>query len=254
MKHSGPYQPRLVHEQPVLYLPATGTVITGKGIGPDWTRAAAGTVSHPAPGTTFVTQFRRTRITSAASIDNELGVRLPDVCCWRGNAAKLGGFYFSARFMVNAIPDTDIRFFAGLTAGVGAGVCVSDTVPNDTVGLWCASTHATDLKLLSRENTTTTETDLSTDVDLTAGVLYEFVMICNPGQNVIVTNLINVGTGALLNSQNITSSVTGPRNTIFLAPQCGLSNASNAVGGDTSLDIVSVYLRPNLLLNPGERA
>lgn len=254
MKHSGPYQPRLVHEQPSLYLP-NGSDATGGGIGPLWARdGGSGTVSHPAPATTYLTEMMRTRITSTAANNNELGVRCSLASCWRGNAASRGGFYFSARFLVNAIPATSIRFFAGLTASLTTGVCVSNTVLDDTVGLWCDSTDAAALSLVGRDNTTTTKNTLSTPTTLTAGVLYEFIMICNPGnQGSIVTQLVNYGTQALLWTQNISINQTtlfGPRSTIFLAPQCGLSNALNAVGGDTALDIISVYARPNHLLVP----
>ena len=258
MKHSGPYQPRLVHEQPILYLPASGAVVTGRGLGPDWDMAVGATVTHVTPSSGFTTQFRRTRFTSAAAVaDQELGVHLPnaaDASIWRGNVdtgpnpdVYYGGFYFSTRFMVNAIPDTDVRFFAGLSNQV-VGVCVSDTVAGHCVGLWCASTHATDLKLLTMDGTTATATDLTTDADLTAGTLYEFVMIGNPGGSSIVTQLLNVGLGTVLNEQNI--NTTMPSETTFMAPQVGLSNAANVVGGDTSLDIISIYARPRLRLAP----
>lgn len=249
MKHSGPYQPRLVHEQPILYLPSTGADVAGRGLGPDWAMAAGATVTHVTPSAGFTTQFRRTRFTSVAvTVDQELGVHLPnaaDASIWRGNATNRGGFYFSTRFMVNAIPDTDVRFFAGLSNQTTA-VCVSNTVAGHAVGLWCDDTDATDLKLVTRDGTTTTKTDLTTDADLTAGTLYEFVMIGNPNGGPVVTQLLNVGTGAVLNDQNI--NVTMPGTTTFLAPQVGLSNASNVVGGDTSLDIISIYARPNIRL------
>lgn len=249
MKHSGPFQPRLSHESPLLYLPSTGTDATGRGLGAAWTRdGGSGTVSHPALGNTFVTEMPRTRITSTAASNNELGVRNVMAACWRGNAASRGGFYFSARFLVQAVPATSVRFFAGLTAGTGAGVCVSDTVPNNSVGLWCDSGDASSLSIVTKGTGSATKTALTTPETLTVGRLYEFVMICNPNQSVLVTNLINFGTDALLTTQNV--SATMPTSTVFMAPQVGLSNAANAAGGDTALDIISVYARPNHRLVP----
>jgi hypothetical protein len=249
------YEPVLYHEAPALYLP-NWTDATGKGIGPAWTRdGAKGTVSHPALAAGFTTEFPRTRITSTANSDNELGVRLPVAMCYRGSVAPRGGFYFSARFMVNAIPDTAVRMFAGLSAQTGAGVCVSNTIPANTVGLWCGSGDAGNLTVVTADSTGgavggghATATALSAAQTLTAGKLYEFVMIANPAQNQIATQLIDVGIDTLLATQNV--SLTMPANTTFVGPQVALSNAAHAAGGDTSLDVISCYLRPNLRLVP----
>jgi len=165
----------------------------------------------------------------------------------------LGGFYFSARFMVNAIPNTSIRLFVGLSAGAAVCKTAFASTPANTVGLWCDSTDAGNLTILTADATPTPHTTtLQTAQTLTAGTLYEFVMIANPSPSgtpgTIVTNLINVGTDALLTSQNV--SVNAPASTAFMAPQIGLSNRGNTAGGDCSLDVISVYLRPNLRLTP----
>ena len=255
------YEPVQYREGVILYLPASGTVITGRGLGPDWAFDGIGTVSHPAPGATFATQFPRTRVTSVAGTQNqELGAHLPnasDARAWRGNAASRGGFYFACRFMVNAIPATTIRFFCGLSAAT-SGVCkaaVSGSGPPNTVGLWCDTGDSANLTILNVDNAGAFQKmPLQSSQTLTAGVVYEFVMICNPAtaggpQGTIVTNLINVSTGALLCTQNPGTNL--PASTAFMAPQIGLSNGTaNLAGGDTSLDWMSVYLRPNLLLTP----
>ena len=243
------YEPMLMHEQPMLYLPQGGTDVIGCGIGPEWTRSGAGVVSHPTPTAGFTTQFRRTRITSAASIDNELGVHQPNVCAWRGNATSRGGFFFKARFLVNAIPNTAVRLFAGLSAQTATGVCISNTVPANTVGLWCDAGDSGSLSVVTCNNAASaTKNALAAAHTITAGVLYEFLMICNPSQSIIVTQLNNVGTGAVIASQNV--AATMPDNATFMAPQVGLSNAANAAGGDTVFDVYAIYLRPNLRLTP----
>ena len=253
MKHSGPFQPRLVHEQPIWYQPASGVVVTGRGIGPDWDRTGVGTASHPAPANSFINQFRRTRVANVAAVaDQELGVHLPnaeDASLWRGDAANLGGFYFSARFTVNTRTFTSIRCFVGLSAQTGTGVCVSDTVPNNTIGLWCDSTDAAVLSIVTKAAVGTTKNALTTAHTLQTGILYEFVMIANPNQaNTILTHLINVGTGALISSQSV--NVTLPTATVFMAPQAGMSNAANLGAANTAFDIISIYARPNQLLIP----
>ncbi len=252
MKFSGPYQPRLVHEQPILYLPSTSADFIGRGLGPDWIVDGSPLVTHPLPTAGFDTQFRRTRITSVAvTADQNLGLRLTnsnDYCLWRGNAESRGGFHFSARFIVFAIPDTDIRFFCGLTVKTD-GQCITDTVQINTIGLWCDATDAASLSIVSRAGSGSATKNALTDAHtLTAGTLYEFVMIANPNDDHVVTQLINLETDAVISSQNIFTTL--PASTAMMGPQVGLSNASNVVGGDTALDIVSVYCRPNLSLVP----
>jgi hypothetical protein len=247
----------LQSEQPVIYLPGTGSGISGLGLGlglgPNW-QTGGGVVSHPVPSAGFVTQYRRTRLASvvtAADQDLSLFLGDPGDCSlWRGDAAARGGFYFSARFIVNAIPNTAVRFFAGLSSQTGLGVCIANNWPANSVGLWCDDADAGNLTIGTKAAGAgaPTKTALQSVQTLTAGILYEFVMIANPNQNVIVTMLINVGTGALIVTQNV--AATMPVNTVFMAPQIGLSNAANVVGGDTSLDIISIYARPNLLLVP----
>lgn len=269
MKPPGIFEPRLSHEQPILWLPSTGADATGSGLGPAWAAGADAVVSHPTPTGGITTKFRRTRFTSPAIANKHLGILFANAdhaCCYRGDIDTAptpdyyrGGFYFRAVFMVNAIPDTAVRFFAGLSAQTGTGVAVSNTVPNNSVGLWCDSGDAGNLTIVTVNNTGgSTKTALatpSTPRTLTAGILYEFIMIANPAQNVIVTALINAGDttgGHMGTSLNFTNTgATMPLNTVMMAPQVGLGNAAHAAGGDCSLDIINVYVRPNMrLLQP----
>jgi hypothetical protein len=243
------YEPVMRREQPILYLPSVGTTLTGGGIGPPWAGDGVAVVSHPAPAAGFVTEWQRTRFTSAASADNECGVHLPNKVVYRGNATSRGGFFFSALFSVFDIPDTTIRFFAGLSAG--AAVCLSNVVPANSVGLWCDTTDAGNLTIVTTDNVGgVTKAALASAHTLTAGVLYEFVLRCNPntGGNTLVTQLNNFGTDTVIASQTV--GATMPLNTVFMAPQVGLSNAAHAAGGDVVLDLYNVYLRPNLRLVP----
>lgn len=240
------FEPWLAHDQPTIYLPGTGTSAAGRGLGPAWATGANVTVSHPTPANSFAGQFRRTRFVSQAFNDLELGVHLPnaeDVSAWRGDAANRGGFYFSCRFIVRAIPDVDVRLFCGLSAQTGSGACQSNTLPNNTVGLWSDDTDALNLTIGTKASGAITKTALGTAESITLDRCYEFVMICNPNQAVIVTSLIDFENGTLLTTQNV--SATMPASTAFMAPQVGLSNAGNNTGGDTAFEVISLYLRPN---------
>jgi hypothetical protein len=177
-------------------------------------------------------------------------VRLPIGVAWRGDAQSRGGFYFHARFMVNAMPNSAVRLFVGLSAQTSAGVCVAGfgSMPANTMGLWCDSGEVGVLGFVTSDSVGgKTKSALTNSEILTAGRLYEFIMIANPNQGVVVTQLTDVEAG-VINSQNFSSTM--PLNTAFMGPQVALSNASNAGGGDTAFDVYSCYLRPNLRLTP----
>ncbi len=258
-------EPAIYHEQTLIYLPYTGAALPPGGFfGTQWLSDGVSVVSHPDPGTTFETQFRRSRFTSAASNNNELGVHLLNTdmrCAWLGNAAKRGGFYFSCRFLVNAIPDTAVRLFVGISGATGIGVSQSATIPGNTIGLWLGSGDAGSLTILTANaaggaaggaNAGLTPLRNSSGslatLTLTAGFLYEFVMLCNPNQNLVVTNIIDVAAGTLLRTQNV--NTTMPDTTAFMAPQVSLSNALHAAGNDCKFDLYGLYLRPNLRETP----
>jgi hypothetical protein len=259
MKPSGLYEPRLTHEQTILWLPSTGTDGSGAGIGPGWMVGTDAVVSHPTPVEAVTTKFRRARFTSPAISDKHLGILFANAghkCCYRGSTESKGGYYFRAVFMVNAIPNTAIRFFCGLSEQVGTGLAVSDTVPANSTGLWCDDGDAGNLTVVQCDSGGTAEKTALTGTPrtLTAGTLYEWIMIQGPAQNPVVTQLNNLGddaggwVGTILNSQNVFARA--PANAAMMAPQVGLGNAANAAGGDCSLDIISVYVRPNLKLRP----
>jgi hypothetical protein len=250
------FEPAFFQEQAVSYLPTTGAVITGGGIGPNWINDGLAVVTHPALGNTFNTQFPRTRFTSAASANNELGVHLPTAIAWRGDAAKRGGFFFSCRFRIHARPDFLIRMFAGLSAG--AAVCKNDVVPANSVGFWVDTTDAGNITIVSTDNAAgahkTPLRNISgtpTTLTLATDFIYEFRIHANPNQGTIVTQIYDVLGDVILRTQNVPDSGTNtPLNSVFMAPQVGLSNAAHAGGGDTALDIMNIYLRPNLRPTP----
>jgi len=273
MRHSGPYQPFMGYEQPLLWMPSTGTDATGAGVGPPWVTSSTCTVATVSVGTTYQTQFRRTRFSSSGgNADENLGVNFnnSDVCClWRGNSDTgptipqyRGGFFYLARFIATTIPaSTTVRLFAGVSAQVGTdnAVCQSNTVPANTMGLWIDTTDSLTFKLVTCDSgATATKATLGAGFTLTAGELYEFRMIVNPNQSVVVNQLFKLGTlsggertQTLLATQNTSSTL--PSATTFMAPQVGMSNGTaNLTAADTEFDVVCVYARPNLGLTPAE--
>jgi hypothetical protein len=261
----------LVHEQPLVYMPSTGADAGGRGLGPAWVTDAAVAVTHPAPTNSFGGQFRCTRFTSPAVANKGLGVfqnNADGALCWRGDAASRGGFYFAARFRINAIPDFAIRLFVGLSALTGAAACSTNFVPQNSVGLFLDTGRAGSLCIGTNDSLggqQLNELKLSNGSysphTIVVGTIYEFVIIQNPTPattpGTIVTLLYDLtatASNGLIRTQNMPDGGVGsvvPDAGVFMAPQCMLGNAAHAAGGDCSFDVLSVYARPNQRLLPG---
>jgi hypothetical protein len=89
------------------------------GTAEGWSFNSAGSVSHPAIGSTTVQrQAPRTEFASEDFPNDVAGLVSTTPMCWRGNDARLGGFSLTARFTLTANPD-NIRAFFGLSASSG---------------------------------------------------------------------------------------------------------------------------------------
>lgn len=240
-----PVQAALWGNAVALYLPNTGTTL-GINLGLPWT--AGGTVSHPTPATTapaVVNQMKRTRFANVVTTTNQVlgvgafasGVQQ----FWRGNAAGLGGFFFYARFIVELWPAATVRLFCGLSASTTA-VVASDTVVNNTVGVWHDTTEAaTVLSLVTRDTTTTTKAGITLTGALAAGQAFDFYMFAPPNSSTIYYRLDDINAGTTLVDSSTTTTL--PANTAFMGPQCHMSNGTaNITVTTTAIGINRIYV------------
>lgn len=242
-------QPFLGTNRVVMFQPQTGTTGTGGALGPPWT--AGGTVSHPTPATTapaLSNQMKRTRYANVVTTTNQtLGVRFnaaSEQMFWRGNAAGLGGFFFYTRFIVELWPAATVRLFAGLASTASTSVVSSDTVINNTIGLWHDTTDpatgAGAFNFVTRDATTTTKQQITLSNAIAAGNSYDFTMFCPPNGSTVTWRLVD-----LVNNVTYTNSTstTLPASTAFMQPQVQMSNGTaNTVVTTTAIGIVSIYV------------
>lgn len=254
MKWVGPngidnsFQTALFGNRIVMFNPSTGTTGTGSGtsFGPAWT--SGGTVNHPGPATTapaISNQMKRTRYVNVATTTNQtLGIRFNSASerqFWRGNAAGLGGFFFVTRFIVELIPAATVRIFAGLTGNTSTHVVASDTVINDTCGLWHDTTDSsTTFNFVTRDNVTTTKTAIALSNAIAAGNSYDFYMFCPPNGSTIYYRLDDIVNNVTYEGS---TSTTLPTNTVFMQPQVAMSNGTAHTTVTTvGIGICSVYV------------
>lgn len=244
------FQPAFFQNRILMFVPSTGTTGTGSGcgIGPVWT--SGGTVSHPTPASTspaISNQMRRTRYANVVTTTNQtLGIKAAaadTMNYWRGNAAGLGGFFYAARFIVELYPASTVRIFAGLTASTATYVVASDTVLNNTCGLWHDTTDpssgANSFNFVTRNGTTTTKQSIALSNAIAAGNSYDFYMFCAQNGSEIFFRLDDIVNGVTYSGS---STTTLPVNTTFMAPQCAMSNGTANVTVTTSaIGVAGVY-------------
>jgi hypothetical protein len=244
-----PLQPAIFSNRAVYFAPQSGTTGTGgAAFNVAWT--SNGTVSHPAPSSAapaVSNQMKRTRYANVVTTTNQqLGPRFntsSEQMFWRGNAAGLGGFFFNTRFIVELIPASTIRLFAGLVGSSNGSVAISDTVLNNTCGLWHDTTDplsgANSFNFVTRNTVTTTKQSIALANAIAAGNSYDFTMFCAPNGGEIFWRLYDI-----VNNVEYTGSTTStlPANTAFMHPQVQMSNGTaNITVTTVALGIVSIY-------------
>lgn len=246
-------QPFLGANRILMFSPQTGVTGTGGSAGPPWT--ANGTVSHPTPATTapaISNQMKRTRYANIVTNTNQqLGPRFnaaSEQQFWRGNAAGLGGFFFQSRFVVDLIAASTVRIFAGLTSTATGSVVISDTVLNNTCGLWHDTTDplsgANSFNFVTRDATTTTKQSIALTNAIAAGNSYEFTMFCAPNGTTITWRLVDIVNNVTYTNS---TSTTLPANTAFMQPQVQMSNGTaNITITTVAIGVCSIYVESDL--------
>jgi hypothetical protein len=234
----------------LVYVPYTGATGTGSGsgLGPPWT--AGGTVTHPTPSNAapaMSNQMRRTQYTNVVTTTNQtLGIKAAaadTLNYWIGSAAGLGGFFFASRFVVQLYPAATVRIFSGLTASSATYVVASDTVLVNTCGLWHDTTDpssgANSFNFVTKNATTATKQSIALSNAIVAGNSYDFYMFCPPNGGTIywrVDDNVNVIT------YEGNTATTLPVNTVFMGPQCAMSNGTaNITVSTVAISIAGVY-------------
>jgi hypothetical protein len=100
------------------WLPGTGTTLS-IAYGDTWTARNNGNgaaQSHPTRATTnFLSSLKRAAFGTGTTTSGSSGIQSTNIAAFRGNAAKIGGFFFHSRFSVETYLSS-IRLFNGLSA------------------------------------------------------------------------------------------------------------------------------------------
>lgn len=221
-----------------LLKPASGTT-AGNGFGAVWT--AGGTVSHPALATTNMqAQMRRMQFASLATAGAGSGLRTATPMCWRGNAARQGGFFFHARFAQN-LNVNGASAFIGLAA-LTTALAGNPSAQLNMIGMGydAADSSAGNWQMMRNDGSgTATRVDLGANAARNTTDVYDLYMWCAPNGADITVKVVNVSTGVIVlaNTVYATDLIV---NTTFLTAH--LEQYNGAVASAVNMVVSSFYL------------
>lgn len=190
---------------------------------------SASTYTNPALATTdFKAAVRRARLTTTATSGNVAYSRPASTMTWRGNAAGLGGFFFTTRFGLGATAANN-RAYVGLTDSIANPTNVDPTTNNGygKIGVAINTNTGNWNFITNASGTAPTVTALGANFPVNTTDLYELALFSAPNGSTIGWRVKNLGTG---NQTSGSVSANMPNNTTFLAPVWWMStNVNTAV-------------------------
>ncbi len=238
-------QPTLGRNTIGMWMPESTTTVRTIGI----PATNTGTVSTPTLASTNVrTQMRRFRVQSVATTAQSAGSRSNQTMVWRGDAAELGGFEFSARFSDGTGLEAggmrnQQRAFVGLYATTGVIGNVDPSTLVNVVGMAYDSTDTTWRIMWNDGSGTCSTTALGPNFPArNLGKVYDFTLFAKPFGSIIGWQAISYGTSAAPVSQTGEISSDMPSNTTFLCPQIWVNTGNSTGGGPAAIECNKVYL------------
>ncbi len=228
-------QPFLGQNNIIMLLPQTTTTITLWGA----TNTSVGTVSHPAlAATNLRTSMRRWIWTSAATANSASEGRTAAALVWRGDAAGLGGWFYSCRWAVSS-STANQQVAIGLWNATGA--TATTTVPSNLTNCIFVGWDSADTELQIMHNDaslTCTKIPLGSDFpsnDTT--VVYEFMMFAPPNGSSVFYRVVRLDTGDVAEGE-ITTDL--PASTTFLTRHEYMNNGGTAAA--VVLEVSRIYI------------
>jgi hypothetical protein len=234
------FQPALYNSTTYMWLAGTGTTLainwnTSYTARNNGTNAAQ---AHPTKASTSaITSMNRATFSTGTTATGASGIQSSATNAWRGNAANLGGFFFFARFALEARSGTH-RLFVGVSEN-NATLNAQPSTLNNTIGIGLDSAD-TNLQFMIRNTATSTKIDTTIAADTTT--IYDFYMYCVPNGTTIYFELRNALTNAVLKTSSESSNL--PANTVFMYMQSHIQSVTGTTAKLLALN--RMYLESNL--------
>lgn len=227
-------QPALFGNNIILWLPGTSSTAAinfGASFVALNNGAGASQTTPTLSSANAVTQMKRAAFNTGSSTTGNSGIITTASVAWRGNSAKLGGFFFFARFALESYSVTE-RFFVGLSANNAAMNGVNPSTWNNTIGIGKDNSDGV-LYVISRD--TTTVTKLSTGITPNPSQILDLQLFCKPNDNKITVRIVDPVAGIIL-VDNLIITTNLPLNTAFLYMQAQIESVTGTVPKMLSLN------------------
>lgn len=239
------FQASLGFNRIAMVAPAGGTaaasIVTAQGTA--FTNApVAGSIAYnnPTPATTnLLTSVRRTTFGAGATAGSVVYHRQNTLMITRGNAAGIGGFFYTIRFGTSALAAGN-RIFVGFGGSIANPTNI-DPLTSATlarVGMAVNASTGNWNFVHNVAGTAPATSDLGASFPVDTTSLYELVMFAKPNDTVIRWRVTNLSTGAQVSSTTAATNI--PTNTTYVAPQFWATN--NATAAATTIDFAGWYL------------
>lgn len=228
--------------QPGMFFSAVRMVIpNGNNSVTTWgvSNTVVGTLTAPTiAATNLKTSVNRVRVVSATTANSASEMRTAGAQVWRGNAAGLGGFFYSATFSVNSTT-TNQRLFVGLMNATGATATTSaPSALTNILGVGWDSADTTLQIMHNDASGTATKVNLGANFPSnTTAAVYEVTLFSAANGSTISYRVKRLDTEQTASG---TISTDMPANTSFLCRHEYMNNGGTAAAVD--LEIMRVYL------------
>lgn len=228
-------QPGIFYSAIRTLTPNSNATVTTSGL----SNTVVGTLTVPTfAATNMKTSLNRIRVLSAGTANSASEMRTANNQVWRGNAANLGGFFYSTTFSVNSTTANQ-RLFVGLMNATGAtSTTAAPSSLTNIVGVGWDSAD-TSLQIMHNDASgTATKVALgaSYPANNTAAV-YEITLFAPSNGSSITYRLKRLDTDTAVSG---TISTNMPANNIFLCRHEYMNNGGTAAAVD--LEVMRVYL------------
>lgn len=233
-------QPAMYGNNIVMWLPNTGST-TSISFGAPFLNqnngSGSGQTTPMLSGTNAITQMKRAAFSTGGTNSGSAGVQTSVPVAWRGNKPYMGGFFFFARFGLEAYAANE-RLLIGLTTLNGDLNSQPSWLAN-TVALIKDSGDST-LQILCSNGTTATKID--TGVTPSVEQILDLTLYCKPNDSEIYARLVDGLTGTVY-VDNLVLTATLPNPASFLYIQAQIQGTSGSIS--KLLSINRLYLETN---------
>lgn len=235
------FQPALFNSTTYMWLAGTGTTLAINW-GTSFTARNNGTNAAQATPTKTssndIASMNRATFSTGTTATGASGVQSSQTNCWLGNAANLGGFFFFARFALEAFSST-YRFFVGVSAN-NATMNTDSSTWNNTIGFGKDAADSTLQFIIRNNGTVSTKND--TGISPSTVDIYDLYIYAKPNATEVNFELRNALTNALLSSRTEPGNL--PSTTTFMYMQAQIQSTVGTTAKLLALN--RMYLESNL--------